>query len=478
MKRKKYRELNLYSYYDHAGIARHLEDMARQGCQLEKTGNTFWTYRRCDPAELHYAVVYFPKASQFDPEPPAEQREFWELCKATGWELVSSRYQMQIFCNPAKDPTPIETDPVVQVENVRAAMKRGLLLTSWLMLGCSILQIGMQLHSNRLLRDLLISGSSMMMLLFWGLVAINSIIELTAYCRWRKKAQAAAREEGVLLSPRSRRGWNLFFFLTATLIAAASLLSLVSYGSYGLYGASVAGIVLLYGVVLSLAVFGSRRLMKRLHFSAKANLVGNITITVITAFVLMFGTTRFAYHLVDNPVLLGHQNTEEWPAPNGGYTYTIYHDPLPLTVEDLTGETYPEGYSCYRDGCGTPLLMKYNFVQESRNDDPYLEYSVYKLGLKSLYEPVKNSFFKDAVFTIHGQIDFVIPHGWVAVDAAPWGALDAYQYHDDTDYPLDSYLLCYEDRIVEISSDLWANTVPTAEQMRQIEAALCADRFA
>ena len=34
MKRKKYRELNLYSYYDHAGIARHLEDMARQGWQL------------------------------------------------------------------------------------------------------------------------------------------------------------------------------------------------------------------------------------------------------------------------------------------------------------------------------------------------------------------------------------------------------------------------------------------------------------
>ena len=105
MKRKKYRELNLYSYYDHAGIARHLEDMARQGWQLEKAGSTFFTYHRCDPAELHYAVVYFPKASQFDPEPPAEQREFWELCKATGWELVTSRYQMQIFCNPAKDPT-------------------------------------------------------------------------------------------------------------------------------------------------------------------------------------------------------------------------------------------------------------------------------------------------------------------------------------------------------------------------------------
>ena len=29
--RKKRREVNLYSYYDHAGIVRHLEELARQG---------------------------------------------------------------------------------------------------------------------------------------------------------------------------------------------------------------------------------------------------------------------------------------------------------------------------------------------------------------------------------------------------------------------------------------------------------------
>lgn len=34
--RQKKWEINLYSYYDHAGIVRHLEDMARQGWQLEK----------------------------------------------------------------------------------------------------------------------------------------------------------------------------------------------------------------------------------------------------------------------------------------------------------------------------------------------------------------------------------------------------------------------------------------------------------
>ena len=44
--RQKKQEINLYAYHDHAGIVRHLEDMARQGWQLEKAGSVFWTYRR------------------------------------------------------------------------------------------------------------------------------------------------------------------------------------------------------------------------------------------------------------------------------------------------------------------------------------------------------------------------------------------------------------------------------------------------
>ena len=42
--RKKRREVNLYSYYDHAGIVRHLEELARQGWQLHcgSTGAGTW----------------------------------------------------------------------------------------------------------------------------------------------------------------------------------------------------------------------------------------------------------------------------------------------------------------------------------------------------------------------------------------------------------------------------------------------------
>ena len=470
MKRKKYRELNLYSYYDHAGIARHLEDMARQGWQLEKAGSTFFTYHRCDPAELHYAVVYFPKASQFDPEPPAEQREFWELCKATGWELVTSRYQMQIFCNPAKDPTPIETDPVVQVENVRTAMKKGAVRGNWVVLICSCLQIWLQFRTYSI-RDFLTQGFALSAVLIWLLMGINAIVELTAYYRWYRKAKAAAREEGILLSPRSRKWLQILRIMFLVVIVTIDLPILFLDPSRSPSTRMVILVSLFCYAVLLLIIYGSRQLMKKKGFSAEANMGLNILIAIVGTFVLMGGLIWMSFRVADDPSLNGHQNAETISYTREGrtYTYDFYRDSLPLTVEDLSDMEPDPDYSRRMDVSGTPLLREYDIRQVipyySYSNAPELTYTVWEVGIGSLYGPVKNSFFKDTVYTFHGQIDFVIPHGWVAADAAPWGALDAYQYHDEDGQPYGSYLLCYDSRFVEISFDAWNAAPPTAEQM-------------
>ena len=470
MKRKKYRELNLYSYYDHAGIARHLEDMARQGWQLEKAGSTFFTYHRCDPAELHYAVVYFPKASQFDPEPPAEQREFWELCKATGWELVTSRYQMQIFCNPAKDPTPIETDPVVQVENVRTAMKKGAVRGNWVVLICSCLQIWLQFRTYSI-RDFLTQGFALSAVLIWLLMGINAIVELTAYYRWYRKAKAAAREEGILLSPRSRKWLQILRIMFLVVIVTIDLPILFLDPSRSPSTRMVILVSLFCYAVLLLIIYGSRQLMKKKGFSAEANMGLNILIAIVGTFVLMGGLIWMSFRVADDPSLNGHQNAETISYTREGrtYTYDFYRDSLPLTVEDLSDMEPDPDYSRRMDVSGTPLLREYDIRQVipyySYSNAPELTYTVWEVGISSLYGPVKNSFFKDTVYTFHGQIDFVIPHGWVAADAAPWGALDAYQYHDEDGQPYGSYLLCYDSRFVEISFDAWNAAPPTAEQL-------------
>ena len=361
--RQKKQEINLYSYYDHAGIVRHLEDMARQGWQLEKAGSVFWTYRRCKPAELRYAVVYFSKASQFDPEPPAEQREFWELCKATGWELVTNRYQMQIFRNPAPDAIPIETDPVVQVENVRAAMKKGSVRGDWWLLAGSLLQLWLQFRSAYTIRDLLLSTFTLSAILIWLMLGIKAVVELIGYYRWCRKARTAAEEEGVLLSPRTRKWWQILQILGLLVIFTVDLPLLLLSPSLSPSTRMVILVSFFCYAVLLLIIYGSRQLMKKKGFSAEANMGFNILIAVIGSLVLMGGLVWTGFRIAKAPSLQGHINAETrtspaYPAGDTEHTYTVYHDPLPLTVEDLVGETVYKDYSCYREIQGSPLLTE------------------------------------------------------------------------------------------------------------------------
>ena len=115
-------EYNLFDLYAAPEIAQHLEALAQQGWQLEHIGPVFWRYRKCPPGDLHYAVVYFPK-DPADEYISRQQRELWELCRATDCELTATAGQMQVFRTAEKEPIPIETDPVVQVETIHAAMR-------------------------------------------------------------------------------------------------------------------------------------------------------------------------------------------------------------------------------------------------------------------------------------------------------------------------------------------------------------------
>ena len=480
--RQKKWEINLYAYYDHAGIVRHLEDMAHQGWQLEKAGSVFWTYRRCKPTEAHYAVVYFSKASQFDPEPPAEQREFWELCKATGWELVTNRYQMQIFRNPAPDAIPIETDPVVQVENVRAAMKKGSVRGDWWLLAGSLLQLWLQFRSAYTIRDLLLSTFTLSAILIWLMLGIKAVVELIGYYRWCRKARTAAEEEGVLLSPRTRKWWQILQILSLLVIFTVDLPLLLLSPSLSPSTRMVILVSFFCYAVLLLIIYGSRWLMKKKGFSAEANMGFNILIAVIGSLVLMGGLVWTGLRIAKAPTLQGHVNAETrtapaYPAGDTEHTYTVYHDPLPLTVEDLVGETVYKDYSCYREIQGSPLLTEYTYKQEvpfvfsiSDQDGPELFYSVYQVHLGCLYKPVKDSFFRE-VQRRNRNSYLISSCDWKAVDAAPWGAQEAYQYVCDGEL-WGTYLLCYQDRMVKISFAPWYDTLPTAEQMTLVEAIL------
>ena len=201
--------------------------------------------------------------------------------------------------------------------------------------------------------------------------------------------------------------------------------------------------------VLQLIIYGSRQLMKKKGFSAEANMGFNILIAVIGSLVLMGGLVWTGFRIAKAPSLQGHINAETrtspaYPAGDTEHTYTVYHDPLLLTVEDLVGETVYKDYSCYREIQGSPLLTEYTYKQEvpfvfsiSEQDGPELLYDIYEVKLNCLY------------------------------------ALDAYRFIREDNTPIGNFLLCYADRFVEIRFDPWYDGAePTEKQMALVGTVL------
>lgn len=471
MKSKK-RELCLFSYYDFAGIAHHLEDMAQQGWQLEKIGGTLWHYRRAEPSAIRYAVVYFANASDLDAAPSQAQKDFWEMCQSTGWQLAAHRSQMQIFCNPDLDAIPIETDPVVQVENIHASMKKTVVLSHLVVMVSALVALFSQFSTSDTIRDFLSSPFTLGSVLIWGALALHCGWEVLGYLLWHRKAMAAACEEGTLLPPRSRK-WRQILLLAVCGIYVFFLLL-----------CSIQGILpsfsLLYGVVYAALLMGSIRisqlLMQKKGVSATTNRMISVIVAVAVCLAMTFGMVKLVLSDRVNLRIWGHTNAETitYTWGNHTYTYDFYRDALPLTIEDLLGTEPDPKYSRQLNVSGTPLLTEYTIRQRipyyEDTDKPDLIYTIWEMGLDCLYEPVKKSFFNAETYTIHG-FTFTFDNEWRGIDAAPWGALDAYQYYLDGE-PYSTYLLCYEERFVEIEFDGWNGNAPTTAQMAHIGEAL------
>ena len=85
---------------------------------------------------------------------------------------------------------------------------------------------------------------------------------------------------------------------------------------------------------------------------------------------------------------------------------------------------------------------------------------------------MKDSFFRE-VQRRNRNSYLISSCDWKAVDAAPWGALDAYRFIREDNTPIGNFLLCYADRFVEIRFDPWYDgAAPTEKQMALVGTVL------
>lgn len=458
------RKLNFFSFFDFPAIEKHLSQMAEEGWMLKSAEGAIWKYERIEPKQLHFAVTYFPKATALDPEPSDELKMLWDFCEHTGWKLAVQAAQIQIFYNESENPRPIETDPVAQIENIHRAAKKSILTNFWLgFLG--LLNLGLfftQLFTDPI--DTLANASRLWSGCMWLLYLIFTTAEPLAYFRWHKKAQRIAVEEDRLALPKDTRLMKNVLFILIITVLAYMLLSLPGSGA-------IQGLVfgILYMSALLVIVNTIMRYLKRRKVSAKVNFSVTMAISMIMSIALI-GILTFAI-IRSSDLGLFTDRSAAGTYEHDGRVWEYYEDELPLTVEDLTGEQYV-GYSYQLTTDKTLFVTKTECRQNPRFDAENLkelsdiEYKIITVNIPGMFDTIKNVAINERQDEIHG--DYIFTDHYEPVDAAPWGADEAYQLHWSGSV-LNTYLLIWDEQIVEITFYSWE---PTPEQMAIVKEKL------
>ena len=442
------------AFYDRCAMERRLEEMAAKGWMLEKAGACFWRYRRTEPKRLHVTVTYFPEASEYDPGPTAGQEEFRELCARDGWEFAVQWGQMQVFYNERENPTPIETDPVVQVETIHRAMRRTVLPGNLLEVGLGIYLMLFALWKFR--RDpvgFLASSWEIFYLPIALLITLAGAGAILMYFRWTQKAPKAA-ERGEMPELRTHRGLSILYHVILICCMAGMFL-----------GSRVGRMGLLAGVVLVVMVLFTgqtvTKWMKQQGASRRKNLAVSIGVVLLVDLLLMGGLTALVFH---TDLLSDIHRSGNYELMSGT-KIPVYQEELPLRVEDLMEVPEDLEWSLEKHEKESFLAAQYDYWQWplSQEDLPDLRYQVSTIQIPALYDFCQESALNAADRDEVRKGEVLLVDHYEPIDAAPWGVEKAYQLRWGNPEAVDwlpQYLLMDGGRIVEL--DL--REEPTATQ--------------
>ena len=373
------RRMEVLSLYDCTGIVRHLEKMAREGWALEHISNAIWRYRRIEPKELRYSVVYLPGSSEFDPGPTAANRELQEFCAQAGWVQVASLAQMHIFVNEDPNAIPIDTDPGLQVDTIHAAMKKNFIPSQIAMLCMGILQIFLCVSRYKLDPiGFLALNANLVSVGCWLRVIFLSIVDLTKYFSWHRKAVEAARDGEFLPTHGSEKLQKATLWVLAVVVVCW-VLSINSPLQAFYLAIGVIYVALVLGIVL-----GVKAWLKKQGASAGTTRTAVWITSFATAFVLCGGLVWIGFTVADRDLFEAQVEQVEVD----GKIYHIKNDELPLYIQDLTDTDWPR-YTTYCYQSSSLLLTHISTSQDPVPDGaPCLGVNLYQIHFPLIRDAV------------------------------------------------------------------------------------------
>lgn len=454
------RRFEQFLFYDYTGIESHLKRMAARGWQLHKITLFYWEYRRTEPQKLTYTVTYFSEASEFNPYPTENQQTFHEYCKNAGWNLAAEWAQMQIFCTEQENPTPVETEESVKIKAIHRAMKKNFLPSSALILLLFILQMGFQLYT--IINDpvgQLSNGAALFMTAVWIILAIQMLVPLIGYVVWyRKSKKAVSMGETCIESSSGYKNVSCFMWLLTAIAIVLTVFS-VSAQHFGWVG--ILGIINV--TVLIVLVFTIKSALKRARASRRVNFTVTMVSCVILCVVLTGAMAWGIVRRVNAGWFGNHQPDETYTTilPNGStHTWDIYHDPLPLKIEDLQDVDYAH-YSYEWTAKESFLLAQFVARQDSFPDGqnaPDLRYEIVQVKLPALFDLCLKDYLDR--YNYEWEKPEEDKRYFQQTDEPAWQADAVYQLYRQDD-AMNEYILCWDNRIVYINFD----EKPTTEQI-------------
>jgi len=446
--------LNNFTFYDRSGISEYLEKKAEEGWMLEKTGSVFWRFAKIEPKHINFAVTYFPSASEFDPAPSENQLRFRDFCEHTGWHHIADSAQMQIYCNESEDPVPIETDALIEVETIHKCVKKTYLPGYWVIFGIGIfmLLLGIfMLFDNPV--DTLSSPSGPGMFLLGLCEAAMGASELILYYNWYRKAKKAAEESGTFVRTRDCRWLRWLICTVMLMILAVMFSSLLQSRDYSFHVGRLLLLLFVMLLPIPLAVYAAKGIMKKLGVSAKVNQRVTAIVLVLLWNASILGNTLSVFEeFSQGKHLRDGIETYEY----NGSTFYIYHDELPLYLEDLT-DTADIEYSTKAAVSSTPFVSRSEYFQRPRldsSDRTSLEYTVVDVKLPVLFDMCLEDILGEGntfKFDDYGN-SFI--YEYAEIDPAEWNADRAYQLKKVyTKVYSHDYILVYGNRIVNFKPD-------------------------
>lgn len=452
-KRNKKRRFFICQLYELDALKKYLEKMASEGWMLENKKGVRYFFVKCEPREIVFSVEVFDKASIFDVNRNQNNIEYIEYCKTIGWNFVCAQGKIQIFYSEVKNPVPIEADMKIKLKIINKTFCRQNIIT-WIIvpfMGILLFAGQFSMGITYMLKSYLVFTNT----LIWLLLECYIIYSWADYFTWFFQSKKRVNNGEGLKYRGNRRT-----MVALKVLVAISILWIVAV----IAGMNNKWIVIVMIAVIVIIALGSLLItfiMKKVGASAKVNLivtiVGSIVITVLSISIL---TWVIIFSIFKES---GHENAETYTFKenNGIVITTIYHDKIPLTLEDL-GMSEELKYNTYGYNNGDFLILMdsyyespvENFIANNKNMNE-ISYDIYQTDFKWIFKQIlKEQFFDNRYVDLKYE----------EIEAEGFDA-DKVYFVEYNNY---RYLVLYDDKII----DLHTNFLLNENQMKIVEERL------